>query len=434
MTGEEQVKYINQLSSSASHQAMDRNFGIGAKIAGVTKNPAGLMYMSYRDSVGSLVHLWKDPNSGSYGLRGIENSETGGVDYVRTGLDEAIKPKIIGKHGTKVILVGRTDEDETVLPPAGARAPTKWLRRYLNTRYFRFPDRVRVRVREGWDLEPSNQNYTLREVNGQSHFLKTQAKVSGTADLGEVLAHWWILPEDSNLASNFSHFAATHHMAVLFQDELYDFTDGQAAVHRLMQCGIVLGYSRVVLYFEPKIGQGTRISANTARTDILIDSESVPWAEWTAAFRKNLPDEIVAMMAEIGSDESASSNREAILQRLRKMKDLFTFSRYRPSLNGAFNIGEAVRGGDPKESGEHKGKKAGTSGTKGGNVGDIYAIFAEAGERKGDAVETFDIPAVQWVTRENKTRDAGFLEDRAAKYLFESNLIQINGDFADLQT
>jgi hypothetical protein len=38
-------------------------------------------------------------------------------------------------------------------------------------------------------------------------------------------------------------------------------------------------------------------------------------------------------------------------------------------------------------------------------------------------------PEVRWVTVAEGTRAPGFLEDRAATYLPESNLLQINGDF-----
>ena len=44
MTGEEMVKFINQLSSSASKQSLQGNYGVGAKIAAATRNPAGVSY------------------------------------------------------------------------------------------------------------------------------------------------------------------------------------------------------------------------------------------------------------------------------------------------------------------------------------------------------------------------------------------------------
>lgn len=38
-------------------------------------------------------------------------------------------------------------------------------------------------------------------------------------------------------------------------------------------------------------------------------------------------------------------------------------------------------------------------------------------------------PEVKWISVEEGTRAPGFLEDRAATYLFDQNLLQINGDF-----
>src|SRR5687767_12189963 len=44
MTGDEMVAYINQLSSSVHEQSHQGNFGVGAKIAAATRNPAGVVY------------------------------------------------------------------------------------------------------------------------------------------------------------------------------------------------------------------------------------------------------------------------------------------------------------------------------------------------------------------------------------------------------
>src|SRR5687768_13093670 len=47
MTGDEMVHYINQLSSSSAEQSFLGNYGVGAKIAAATRNPAGLIYLSW---------------------------------------------------------------------------------------------------------------------------------------------------------------------------------------------------------------------------------------------------------------------------------------------------------------------------------------------------------------------------------------------------
>ena len=57
MTGDELVRYINQLSSSLREQSMTGNYGVGAKIAAATRNHAGLVYMSWK-CVGKQDSSW----------------------------------------------------------------------------------------------------------------------------------------------------------------------------------------------------------------------------------------------------------------------------------------------------------------------------------------------------------------------------------------
>src|SRR5437667_4898973 len=69
MTGEDMLIYINALSSSMREQSESGNFGVGAKIAAAPRNHAGLVYLSWRDGIGYMIHLCRDPASGIYGLR-----------------------------------------------------------------------------------------------------------------------------------------------------------------------------------------------------------------------------------------------------------------------------------------------------------------------------------------------------------------------------
>src|SRR5262249_1736875 len=61
MTGDEMVRFINQLSSSLVEQSVQGHYGVGAKIAAATRNHAGLIYLSWKDDHGSMIHLWRDP-------------------------------------------------------------------------------------------------------------------------------------------------------------------------------------------------------------------------------------------------------------------------------------------------------------------------------------------------------------------------------------
>jgi hypothetical protein len=69
MTGPEMVQYINRLSSSGRVQSVDGNYGVGAKISAATKNPAGVIYLSWKHGTGAMIHLWRNPETGEYGLK-----------------------------------------------------------------------------------------------------------------------------------------------------------------------------------------------------------------------------------------------------------------------------------------------------------------------------------------------------------------------------
>jgi hypothetical protein len=53
--------------------------------------------------------------------------------------------------------------------------------------------------------------------------------------------------------------------------------------------GVIFGTDRVVIYVEPL---SEKVTANTARTQLQIEGEVLPWAHWAGQFRENMPEEI----------------------------------------------------------------------------------------------------------------------------------------------
>lgn len=103
MTGKEMVSYINSLSKTSGKQTMKGNYGVGAKIAAATRNPFGIIYNSWKDGVGSSIHLHQDAD----GLYGLKQFNLGDDDFDHVAeLDDSAKPKEIKEHGTKVTLLG----------------------------------------------------------------------------------------------------------------------------------------------------------------------------------------------------------------------------------------------------------------------------------------------------------------------------------------
>lgn len=423
MTGEEMVQYINSLSSSVHQQSATGNFGVGAKIAAAPKNPHGLVYMSWKDGVGHMVHLWFDPEAQVYGLkRWPKNGE------FWTAVSNDLKPKEIKEQGTVVVLLGRSDEDNTMYPPAGTPMPSRWILRYLNSRFFRFPEGITIRSREGWELPRGDKHNFLREVTGQGTWLDANSGARGIVDLSDAQAHWWILKPEVDI--NSGHFTPGGHVAALYQDELYEVAYGRGGLARLHSFGAIFGADRVVVYVQPQLTAERPVTANTARTQLLIEGEPVDWARWAAEFRERMPEQLTQLQEEIGAKAGERDHKKAILERLKQIKDLLKFSRFRPAKDSTITIDPETGAGGSEASGRNVVRDAPReAGKRGGRSGDLYALFAEESNITGEPVDTLNEPRTQWVSVEDGTRTPPDLDDRAAKFLIQQNLLMINADF-----
>jgi hypothetical protein len=273
MTGEEMVEYINKLSSSIHQQSATGNFGVGAKISAAPTNPEGMVYLSWKDGVGHMIHLRKDQHSGEYGLVRFQTNEF----WLRVSND--LKPEPIENNGTMVVLLGNSPEHCTMDAPAGAKMPRKWVLRYINSRFFRFPAGVVIKIREGWDLPKGDQHSFLRRATGQGPWLDENSQATGSTYLPDTGAtvRWWIVKPGVDI--NSGHYTPPGHVAALFQDELYELVSGPAGYARLQAFGVVFGGERVVLYIEPDDSGGKTVTANTARTQLLIDNCRVSYED-----------------------------------------------------------------------------------------------------------------------------------------------------------
>lgn len=425
MTGPEMVKHINQLSSSIHEQSASGNFGVGAKISAGPRNPHGLVYMSWKGGVGHMIHLWLDPEENVYGLKRWPHNN----GEFWTPVSSDLKPPQIQEHGTVVVLLGKSDEDNTIEAPPGTAMRSRWILRYLNQRYFRFPAGMRVQAREGWENPRDDKKHNfLRVVEGQGPWLDRNSDSKGSVPLTNATAHWWILKEAVDRDSG--HNAGGGHIAALYQNELYEMSlRSSGGIAKLQMFGVIFGSDRVVIYVEPTT-EGGQVTANTARTQLLIDNEAIDWSAWASDFRGSMPDEIKLLQEEIGSHSGDKSYKQKILDRLKDIRDILRFSRVRPSSNGAVPYDEdaKIAGGESNPSDVTRtGHRE--AGSKGGKSGDIYALFAEASDALGDQVDTNDAPDVKWVKVADGSRVPPDLNDRAARFHLSQNLLMINADF-----
>ena len=224
-------------------------------------------------------------------------------------------------------------------------------------------------------------------------------------------------------------------MAALFQGELYDVKRLAEARSELVRFGVTYGSSRVVIYVEPNLAK-LEVVANTARSSLLVTSGEtgtpLPWAEWSASFRSNIPDEIKQMMDEILSKADTGDYRDEIKKRIKEIRDIFNISRYRRTKKGKITvIGEAPGGSEATtDSTRSAPTNTGTKDRVGGRASTLYGDFVTPNGDPARKVASDDtVPQVVWITVADGTREEGDLEDRAAKYLPEDNVIQANADF-----
>lgn len=430
MTGPDMVKYINQLSSSIAKQSFGTNYGVGAKIAAAPRNHTGLIYLSWKEGEGSMIHLWRDPETQQYGLRQMERPDG---SYGHHGVVEGtVKPERIKEHGTMVILMGSSLKHDTMEAPPDVRSPSRWIAKYLNSRYFQLPKGITIKAREGWQHSRSDKDRNLlREVTGQKAYLEKQSVPSGTVRLTNANVHWWILKDSDALTQNSGFIESSGHTAVLYENELYEMASGRSATARLQEFGVILGHRRVVVYVEPLAAAGMVITTNTARTHLLINSQPSQWSEWAAEFREKMPDEISRLIEEVAAGSTAKDHTKAVRERLKAIRDLFKLSRYRPSEQGKFSIDTETktRGGRPKHQGGESTGAGGRSGAKGGQAGNVYSVFLKADGTPGKETQPDVFPKVKWISVEDGTRESEDLEDRAARFLLEQNQLLINADF-----
>jgi hypothetical protein len=329
-----------------------------------------------------------------------------------------------------VILVGNDDDENSTQAPPGTPMPSRWILRYLNGRYFRFPKGIAVKAREGWELPRGDSHNFLRTVTGMKPWLDKNCTHASTVELISATAHWWILNEKLDLDAG--HQISGGHMAALYQDELYEVQGGRGGVARLQAFGVIFGHQRVVIYVEPRNGRENRVVANTARTNLLLNDEPLPWVEWAAEFRVAMPEPIKRLVDEVSATSTGHDHRQSIRERLKQVLDLFKFSRYRPAATGSATIDESTLVGTARDqdTGTTSSNGGGKRGGAGGAAGDIYALFQTPIGSPGEEIRSaIPEPKTDWISVKDGTRVAPDLEDRAAKYLPEQNLLMANADF-----
>lgn len=426
MTADEMREHLNSLSSSGPQKNQFENYGMGAKIASLTRNHVGIIYDSWKGGSGNRILIRYDESSHAYGIAEVRGPD--GEALWELPLSDDVKPKIIGDSGTRVTLLGMSPLEDTMAPPDGvAGGRENWIYQYLNTRFFEISPQIDLQVRVGYfrDYSDERHNYT-RRVLGQKAILDGHAVASGSVKISDAIVRWWILKE--NRDGHGREFIKGH-TGCICQNEIFELADGRS--NRAPGFGILFGREDVVLYVEPLHGY---VQDTTRSRVVKSDGTALPWDRWQDEFRGKLPKEIREMQQRLKGATEKESHTASIKERLRSISNLFKISRYRSSASGGVeadphsvaksSIGEAKSVSTKGYGGSRDGEGRGP-----GSIEAYLLSGLKAGGVRASEVNPDNFPTVEWISSAKGNRGAEELDDRAAEYLERDNLIRANGDF-----
>lgn len=401
MTPDEVSANINHLSASGGEQAFDKNFGIGAKITAGTRNPHGVLFKAWKEGIGSLTVMGR--LDGRYGRVGFRNALDKSVDYWLPLGDED-KPSIIGDSGVSVVLLGRSDEEDTTIAPPGSELPSQWVAAYLERRYFMVPSNIVLKVKRPVEIFDSVQDKTrpiFDTIQGQRYYLDKHSESRGMRRLADANAtvHWWLLTDA--IVKGGKTWNNRGHVAAIYQSELYELHSGGSRMSALKDFGVYAGHGRIVIYVEPE----NVLKANTARTSLILKgNRTIDYAEIGALFAEDMPDELAAYMAgQVSSDQG--DHRTAIRKSIKEVEDALKIARYKRSDRGKLGRFDPDFGGldsiDVDESADSPRRAASSSRNEDGSgrIGNDYLRRATEEKLKrlrGQTINTDPMPHVVW--------------------------------------
>ena len=207
------------------------------------------------------------------------------------------RSSIIGDHGTMVVLLGRDLHHDTTLAPDSPEVTHKdyWFQHVANRQFYKIPHGIALTSK----LALVEGKPHLRTITGYSSVLDRFKLKSGSVQLSDATARWWILDESRSVElyrrrpyyQAFSGTKKQGHMAAIYRGELFDFTSHDAAIPLLQKFGILAGYNHVAIYVEPTAALA--VTANLTRTSLVLpDGTSLPWNRWAGQFVNNMPPDL----------------------------------------------------------------------------------------------------------------------------------------------
>ena len=465
MGEQELVEYMNKVSCSGHGVSVyGGNYGIGAKIACLGWNRNGMIVMSWKEGVGRLIRLWKDPQTGKYGLRRYVVEDEATSLYSVIEAPEEYKPSFIKDHGTVIILCGNEENEDTWYGPENTMSYGHISE--LNTRYMELNSEVRLRVhalpadRKTWPKNKKEINAftkleirrkkrsgwsgTSRLIKGARYYLDSMSEEKGSLEAEDFKIHWFLLKANRRTLGGL--FPAGSFISTVYENELYDTQRGAFAMKYYSLFGIYRKAvsKNVVIIVEPspKTEENEGVITDSARSRLIHtgyrNGEGLPWEVYSAYFRENMPEPIKKAMENIDTNNYDNVN-QAIENDLKHLIKSIRRPVYRrkqesvevinPEVSGAggFDQGKAINmsavsGRENKSDGT--GAVVVTKSKR--RIIRSYSVLENTGVTAAERKTARSIlPTLRWVSEEAEEGLKGFV----ARYDKYNHVLFINLDF-----
>lgn len=247
-------KATNLSSSINKEMALDQNFGIGAKVSGLTASPEGIRYRSCKDGAVNEVTIGYDPEAETYVRFPVELPD-GTFDTVYDVTDAAVNDgHTLEYDWTEVVLLGETPEHDTVAEPLGLgrKVDRSYIASTIFRRFASFSPGVEVRIdvsmTKGGGKDETGRTRQLRVLEDVLDKLPNHERV--TCPEGLITVHYIHDPKHEKHSHTLSALAnpataSTTFCAIVHKGERYDHKSSKAWSSAAPNFGIPFG-SRVI--------------------------------------------------------------------------------------------------------------------------------------------------------------------------------------------
>ena len=255
-----ELKKATDLSSSVNKQmALDENFGIGAKVSGLTMSKHGIRYRSCKNGSVSEIIIGYDEELGTYVRFAVElpdGSSDTVYDVTASVLDEG---QPVDNDWTEVVLFGESEDHDTVAEPLGKgkSVDRSYVPSTIFRRFAKFSEAVEVRVdvamTKGGGKDETGKSRQLRPLEAILDKLPNSERVTDP-DEG-ITIHYVHDPKHPNSSHTLSSranpaTASTTFCAVVYKGERYDFKTKKAWSAGAPKFGIPFGSKVLTVEIE----------------------------------------------------------------------------------------------------------------------------------------------------------------------------------------